>query len=531
MSDCLRAYEVTIKRKKDDSLASEKATKIKARCRKCFNCQMTKRRNDITRVVDEAKFWKYSLMITLTYDNKHIRLINFVDEIINKYKFDTNNELSKKLKQAQLIIKYIRDYQNDNDKKTDKNSVLKKNLYYTLVNKYSTLSYKDATKYLNTTKHAINRDKTIDKQDKKFAYYGCGEYPIITENRGRPHYHILMLFNDLKLIKHFINSWYYGNITIKKGDNQIREDLTIIHIFARKYGLTNADYLNCICKQDTKKQDIERIYNYIKDKKLILETDKNNNLAQVRYIAGYTNKKAEALFIQSQKTYNNEITEYYTIKELFKDIDYKDIRRIMKHKRLLLLERRKNGISPNEKEEPFVFKSSGLGKRHALKNKKRYIENPSEPSPTRLNISRRSIIPDYYIRKIIESELKEKNNKNIREARYILYNKNKIVSSLREEQIQRYKRDYKNLNVEIKRYFDNTIDIIDKTDLNKAGRNLLSLEQQKIKHDETNRETKNRLFGIKYKKSDTFYTDIDMIKNNKDIENFDLIEIIINNLK
>lgn len=500
MAKCLHPMKITIKRK--EGTLEDKATQINAACRKCYNCQMNIRRGEIVRVVDEAKYYKYHLMLTLTYDNKNIRLIDMITPITDKYVY---TEKYKRLNEVAKIVQFIRNYELNNKDEAEKF------VYYYLINQYATLCYKDIQIYLNTVKHSIKRDKTIEDRD--FKYYGCGEYPAIKINRGRPHYHILYMFNDIGLIKYFIRAWNLGNITVKRGDNQIDESLILLTLPRQ---LNNGDKLNCICKQDTKNNDIARIYDYINNKKLKLDTN-NNTIAEIRYIAGYTNKKAEAILIDSIYKRNSEISQYWYYKDLLTELEYKDIRNIMKSQRLQMIEDRKAGITPKQKEEPFRFKSQKLGYRHAIDNRKQYINNPVRYVSAGKG-TKPVLLPDYYIKVIQKYE--EKNN--YLEKDIILYNKNKIVSELKIQQVEDFKERNKDIEYEIIRYSDNSVDIIDTTK-DDAKKNIYMCEQEKIKFNQMQKEAKIRMFGDKDYKSDIFKTDFrdlqrDLKKYNNDIQ-------------
>lgn len=511
MAKCLFAKKLKIKRKESDLLASEKAKEIYVRCRKCFNCQMTKRREEIQRVLHEAKYYKYHLMITLTYDNANIKLINIVDDILNNSKLLTS-EKYQRLIEYDKIVHYIRTYDNENA------SELERFIYYELINKYATLHYKDIQKYLDCLKKSIKRDKEL--RDKDFKYYGAGEYPHIKVMRGRPHYHAIFLFNDIDLIKYFIKSWKQGNITIKRGDNQTDESINYLDI---NYKKTNADYLNCVCKQETKKEDINRIYNYIKNNKLKLDTNRET-IFEVMYIAAYTNKKVQATLYESIRKRHKDIKTYYTIKNMFEEIEYSEIRDIMKAKRHKLLQDRKRGIISNEKEESFRFKSARLGYRYAIENKNRFIKDCTIKKANKIEI-----INDYYIKKIIEHESKN----NIYNANLILYNKNKVISELKIKEVEKYNKRH-NIKYSIKKYFDNSIDIIDETkdDNNKNIYTCEKVEAIKI-HDDI--EAKKIAFGEKEYKSDTFKIDYanlksEIKKHEKDLNKY-LLDLLNNKYK
>lgn len=510
MAKCLFAKKINIKRNEADIMANYKANQIYAPCRKCFNCQMNTRRQEIKRVLDEAKYYKYHLMITLTYNNKNIRLRNYIDEVLNDTKLLSKDKYEK-LIIFDKVVDFIRNYKNE-DEKNNKVNEIEKLIYYHLINEYATLHYNDIKKYLNTLKKAIKRDKTCINKD--FKYYGCGEYPHIKVNRGRPHYHLIILFEDIEIIKHFIKAWNYGNITIKRGDNQIDESLNLLTLPRPLY---ISDKLNCICKQETKKDDIKRIYDYIKNKKIKLEN--KNAMAEILYIAGYTNKKAEATLFESIRKRNNEIKKYWTIKDIFEEIDYKQVRQIMKMKRKQELKDRKNGKIGIEKEEPFRFKSQKIGLRYAIDNKKQFINDPTYYSK-----SGRTLIPNYYIKAIIKNEMKE--NKSI-EANTILYNKNKIVSELNIKKLKEYKKDgiYKyNADYEIKKYFDETIDIIDTTNKDEP-KNIYVIEKIHNTHKQNTIDAKKIMFGEKEEKSDLFKVDyydllIELQKHKDDLNEY-----------
>lgn len=485
MPKCINQIEITPRNNtKIKDINDTRANKIKVNCGKCINCQINKRRQDIKRVIDEAKYYKYNLMITLTYESKHIPIIDFKLEPREKKK----------------IIQKIRNWNNETE-----HTEIEKIEYFNLINEYTTLRKFDTNNYIRRVKKAIKKNKKI--KDKDFKYFGCGEYPYIKINRGRPHYHIIFLFNDIDLIKYFIQSWRKGNIAVGRGDNEI-DQIALTKSFTNKnFKLTNADKLNCIIKQESKKQDIKRIYKYIKNK--------NFNVSQeyysVLYVAGYTNKKKENLIEQA----------YYKDKNNFEktmqgiglgNMNYKQIKKAISLKNKELKERDKAGKTINEKIEPYIFKSQKLGERYALENAERFIKNPTQQIG-----NKKILLPKYYIQRI----KKEYDKTDKKKAREIIINKNKIISELQLKELDTIIKTYKyNLKYDILENADGTIDIIEYD--NKKDYNLYNINEKHIKQQEIKNETKKIIFGEKENKSETFIKKINIYKLNKELKEKEL---------
>jgi len=507
MADCINKKKVSVNLK-----TGEKRT-IMADCGKCYNCQTKKKRSNIKVFSEEMKEYKYSIFLTLTYEPEHIPLIEFKDRLENNiYELSQKNheiyrEIIKKYKSIdnlyKTIIDTIHNYKaiktNDfYEKLKAERERVKHNL---LVSKYGTLKYCHLLEYLNNITREMRRRKYLKKNknrkdDFNYCYIGCGEYPNIKKNRGRPHYHLLIGFNELELIKYFIKYWKYGNIGIERGENQW-EGITneLINFYAKMkneamiFELTRYLYkkLDCVITQENKDEDIKRIYKYIDEGRLILNS--NKRASNIAYIVAYTHKKTEASQIKANYDIKRDIFDYYKTQEE-NGTDYKETRKILKeYKKTYKEYRRDKDYIFKFKEEPFVCKTKNAGNKYLIENWDKLVDEQLEYYYDSNNNYKAILINDIFHNRIkrimlkennkIENEIKKTDDFNIKlelnkmlatEHKYIIeranYNKyiekrNEIINSMKINELEQIKKHNKDFEYTINYKKDGSTDIYD----------------------------------------------------------------------
>lgn len=507
MALCENMILIQTKQKKDRLDYNIKNNFIYVACRKCYICQQNKRREHIQRFTDEARYYKYAFMITLTYDNKYIR---FRDIETDKLLFDKEKQELIKIKSNldklyfDNIKKYIREfndltfnekieilknhykdltifnhiditeqeYNTNNIKKYYADKTFEK-IYYALVNKYTTLRYKDLKDYIKRVRDEIKRNKNI--VDKDFKYFACGEYPAIKNNRGRGHYHIGVLTNDKEMIYTYLRAWRFGNATFGRGDNQID-----LKSYDNKY-IRNFDKLDLIVKLESREADIKRIRYYINNENVKV-AEKNQALLIAKYIAGYVNKKREA-DIERYKDYKaKELKRLYDFKYSNNFDTVKEAKDKLKLIRKYEKNQRERGITTIEKEEPFICKSQGLGKRYCLNNIERFRNNPYEQKA-----NKKILINDYYL-KLVSEKYKD-----------VIFKYNEIVSELKLDKLKDYAKRY-NLKVENINDYDNDYrlqEALIKANRYYFSRKDLTFNEKQIKYFNTKKILLRDFFEIK----------------------------------
>lgn len=85
------------------------------------------------------------------------------------------------------------------------------NEYLPINNWHMTVRKKDAQKYLKRTREKLRRDmKDTNQKLLNYCYYLSGEYG---EERNRPHYHIVLAYNNKKILNEFVRQWeHMGNV-------------------------------------------------------------------------------------------------------------------------------------------------------------------------------------------------------------------------------------------------------------------------------------------------------------------------------
>ena len=507
MADCINKKKVRVKLKTGETRL------IMADCGKCYNCQTKKKRSNIKVFSEEMKEYKYSIFLTLTYEAEHIPLIDFKDKLENDiYKLTKeNNNLYREIIEKyqsidnlyNIIINKIHNYKaiETSDfykKRENERERMKHNL---LCDKYGTLKYCHLLEYLNNITREMRRRKYLKKNknrkdDFNYCYIGCGEYPNIKLNRGRPHYHILIGFNELELIKYFCKYWKYGNIGIERGQNQWEGNINELIDFYTKmkneamiFELTRYIYkkLNCVITQENKDEDIKRIYKYIDEGRLILNSNRRG--ANIAYIVAYTHKKIETSLIKANYDIKRDIFDYYKTQEE-NGTNYNETRKILKeYKKTYKEYRRDKDYIFKFKEEPFICKTKNAGNKYLLNNWDKLVDEQLEYYYDNNNNYKSILINDIFHNRIkklllkenlkIEREIKNTDDFNIKlelnkilatESKYIIeranYNKyiekrNEIINSMKINELEHIKKHNKDFEYKIDYKKDGSTDIYD----------------------------------------------------------------------
>lgn len=383
------------------------------RCRKCSNCQREAKLKDIERITDEAKYYKYSVMLTLTYSNEMINLIdlynkkivftdNKVYRIRNNLSIQEINDIKNYIINYEMIknnIEYIsyfvesianeeirelikKVYKRDYDEYFIKERARK--LYNALINKYATLSFKDLKKYIDNINRNNNNNKNYNID---FKYFIAGEYPNLKYNRARPHYHALILTNDLKILDSLLRNWFYGNIAVGRGDNELdlkpesqkqeyKRFIKTTNIITGK--MEYKDGLNMIVRpvkifdNSENEEDIKRIKYFIENGNIDFENkSENKNTMIAKYIASYVSKKRDA---ENEEKHNYNKLHFIEI-ENYKDLSKKQRAKIFRFIKKYETKAKNKNIKLTWKQEPFIYKSQKLGYRFVEENIKELIKN------------------------------------------------------------------------------------------------------------------------------------------------------------
>lgn len=381
------------------------------RCRKCSNCQREAKLKDIERITDEAKYYKYSIMLTLTYNNfmiptkdlYHSKIVftdNKVYRVRNNLSRQEINDIKNYIINYETIknnIKYINYFVKSIANEEIKDLIKKvfkreydeyfikergQKLYYALINKYATLSFKDLKDYIDKIKDNNDKNYKID-----FKYFFAGEYPNLKYNRARPHYHGLILTNNLKILDLLLRKWYYGNIAIGRGDKELdlkpNEQKQEYRRFFRAKNILTGQYeyrdgLNMIVRPITiegnteNEEDIERIKYYIENEHTNLKNKNDNQNDKIaKYIASYVSKKRDA---ENEEKHNYNKLHFIKIKN-YKDLSKKQRAKIFRFIKKYETKAKNENIKLTWKQEPFIYKSQKLGYRFVEKNIKELIKN------------------------------------------------------------------------------------------------------------------------------------------------------------
>ena len=326
----------------------------------CGHCEAC-RRNKVMALKElmekEIEFWKYGITLTLTYNSKNIPVIKRIPD---------------------NYLKELRARDEDKDE-----LITTKQRATQIAKEYGTLKYYHAKKFIKDIRKKIEKTKSLNTIKKNsieeykkivdFKYFGCGEYPEDKKvgeqiiKRGRPHIHIIFLFNDLRILKPILRGWRYGQI----GVNRVNEEYDLIEI--KRQGKNNSTKLNLIIEQnENREKDIERIYKYYEEKR----TTTKLNTWTIGYVAKYTVKNYKNIDIAKESF---KIVDRFTSKEKENEyINFIAKKRFLSDIRRLQVKIRNSNEAREDKEPSFIFKSQKLGYKWVEKNIEHIINYPYE---------------------------------------------------------------------------------------------------------------------------------------------------------
>ncbi len=162
---------------------------IKVDCGQCLNCIKNKQLELSLRMRLESYYYDYAINCVLTYDSEHIELINYNKNIDTEKYIVRDFENQKRLLDNKKISKaYFTQYE------------LR---YYNILNELATVRERHINNFLDYIKKLnVRKNYKID-----FKYVISAEYPTSLKKdgililRGRPHYHLLVLVNDIDNLK------------------------------------------------------------------------------------------------------------------------------------------------------------------------------------------------------------------------------------------------------------------------------------------------------------------------------------------
>lgn len=92
-----------------------------------------------------------------------------------------------------------------------------------------TLNKKQVQQYIARVKEQIRREyKAVD-----FKYFIAGEYG---EQLFRPHYHLILLTNNIRLDDYFRKAWIYGNVDYQQSDDRLKSIFYTTGCVQKKFG-------------------------------------------------------------------------------------------------------------------------------------------------------------------------------------------------------------------------------------------------------------------------------------------------------
>lgn len=272
-------------------------------CGWCLECKLKKAEEWVFRCTTEVKENEHNLMLTLTYDNEHLPLTDFVDP--------ETGELT------------------------------------------STLVHQHVQQFINTLQHHLKRNNK--KSD--FRYFMCGEYGSDKEyidwkgnvrvGTERPHYHIIFMgleIDDLKFFKYSHCEW-------SKDKNALYTSKTLDRLWGRgsvECNEVNAKTINYVARYTTKKlkgQLGKEAYEERGRKPPYLQMSRSPGIG---YDYFQKNKERfwneEPLYIKTNKGILKDVSPLRYYDKLlkkddpirFEDIEFKRIQRMQEHMRELL---------------------------------------------------------------------------------------------------------------------------------------------------------------------------------------------------
>ena len=143
-------------------------------CRKCLACQNERKKELSIRALHESKKYKNVSFLTLTYDNANCPMTSKGNYTLNK-------------KQVSLYLKRVREQ--------------------------------------------IARANKNVRPD--YKYFLSGEYG---EDLYRPHYHLIIMSNDLVYDDYFRESWVYGRVHYEQADSKVKSIFYTTGYVAKKIG-------------------------------------------------------------------------------------------------------------------------------------------------------------------------------------------------------------------------------------------------------------------------------------------------------
>lgn len=172
---------------------------VYAECRQCAACLNRRGSHWSFRVQNECKVHRYSLFITLTYDNDHIPYY-YMD---TNGKYTSSFEVDKGVYDVLSIFPYSADIRLNHDRQNRKFII-------------PTFNIRDVQKFFKRVRSKIAylfKIKNITNELQKIRYFLVSEYGGKT---FRPHYHAILWFDSPTIMAHIVQilteSWSYGSV-------------------------------------------------------------------------------------------------------------------------------------------------------------------------------------------------------------------------------------------------------------------------------------------------------------------------------
>lgn len=176
-------------------------------CGRCRACQLNKNNRYSFQCQLESYIHKYTLFITLTYDNKHIPRAQFVDNITRPFGCDVyDKDTGEFLGECDML-------QEDRQKLLDKFNILGDIPY---------LRKHDLQSFFKRFRYYAGKFT-----QSKVRYYAVGEMGPV---HYRPHFHILLFFDDPTLLQVSEDcvrqSWSFGRIDVQLSKGKVSTYVT-----------------------------------------------------------------------------------------------------------------------------------------------------------------------------------------------------------------------------------------------------------------------------------------------------------------